>query len=115
VVLHPPGEEAAAVLVARYLIPIPAVVEDPRASGITLVLGEEHEQVTFLAAHPLDKVLDAIDEQGDIDILEVNSAVGSIIETTDTPTSVLPSTTTEDAPTTSSGISGRPPKGESCG
>ena len=128
VVLYPPGERPAAVEVARHLIPIPAVVEDPDLERVTLVLGDDHEQIAWFAAHDYDKAIAEIEELGEVPVpdLATSPVPGGSAEAfaDDRPsTSATPSTTiaadvasdTELEPTTdSTGIIGRPPAGETC-
>ena len=137
VVIHHPDDLAAAETVARWLEPIPRLVEDPDATTISVVLGEDHEQVLFLFPHEIVKMRAAVagfgDDTGDLpelaDAVEVTippstTAPGAAPEPTATSTSTRPveprrpnttTTTTVAATTTESRIIGRAPEGQSCG
>ena len=124
VVLYPPGERPAAVQVARHLIPIPALVEDPDVEGVTLVLGDDHEQVAFFAPHAYDMAIAEIEERGQVPVPDLATAAvpgASSTSDGDAPASTPPTTTVgvddrSDAatPTDTSGIIGRPPEGVTC-
>ena len=123
VVVHPPGAIAEAELLARFLVPTPALVEDPTATELTLVLGSDHEQISFFLPLDLDETREAIAAHGSVDLPELGTT------STSSPASGATSTTsasnetdgaetisTTVAPTTSrSGAIGRVPDGESCG
>lgn len=124
VVVHPPGERGAAVLVARHLIPIPAVVEVDDAEGLTLVLGTEHEQVAWLTGHRYDEAIEVIEERGDVDVPDLAASRPSVADGFDDPTATVDpdasttvtssTTTTVPATTTTTRITGRPPEGVTC-
>ena len=128
VVVHAPGQRGAAVLVARHLIPIPAVVEADDAEGLTLVLGAEHEQVAWLVGHRYDEAIEVIEDRGDVDVPDLDAAMpagsgepddGQSVDpagssTAAPPTTAVPSTTAAPSTTTTSRIIGRPPVGVDC-
>jgi hypothetical protein len=124
VVLYPPGERPAAVQVARHLIPIPALVEDPDVEGVTLVLGDDHEQVVFFAPHAYDMAIAEIEERGQVPVPDLATAAvpgASSTSDGDAPASTPPTTTVgaddrsdAETPTDTSGIIGRPPEGVTC-
>lgn len=138
VVVYPTGQRRSAETIARYLEPIPRLVEDPDADTISLVLGGSHEQVLIFFPHEVPKMRAAVAAfaEGDVPDLAGAVRVGGAPDATTTiapsTTVAAPSSTTtvgaptptvtttapvEDlpvaAPTT--GIIGRPPEGQSCG
>jgi len=131
VVVYPAGERASAETIARYLEPIPRLVEDPDATSISLVLGTDHEQVLFLFPHTVPKMRAAVSVLGIGPIPTLNGAVELGTTTTqpstttvmpaELPTSTTTSTTTtttiavESGPPTTTGVIGRAPEGQSCG
>ena len=152
VVIHPAGERAAAETVARYLLPIPRLVEDSDATEISVVLGADHEQVLIFLPHPVSEMRAAVNALGSGDIPDLDGAkllgTTTTLPTTTLPTTTLPtttvtgidgatttvtgidgatttslatgSTTTADpsgpaVTTTTAGVIGRAPEGQSCG
>lgn len=121
VVIYPPGERASAEELARYLLPVPALVEDPVAARSTLVLGEDHQQVLFFFPQDIADTRAAIDALGSVDLPDLGDV--AVTTTTAAPTtsaSVESGTTltTTAAPivtSTTAIIMGRPPEGQSCG
>ena len=123
VVVHAPGQRAAAETIARYLIPIPAVIEDRAASGTSVYLGTDHEQISWLFPHDAASTRAAIAEQGDVELPELGSTLALA------PTTTAPSVDDEGAATTTTSVAaggegapepttrivGRPPEGQSCG
>lgn len=134
VVIHPPGRLTDAETVARWLLPIPRLIEDPTATGVEVVLGRDHQQVLFLyphdpvpmraavAAHadgPAPDRSDAVTVSGSTSTASTTTASTS---TTSASTTVAPTSTSAapgeadpSVPTTTAGIIGRPPEGQSCG
>ncbi len=136
VVVYPTGQRRSAETIARYLEPIPRLVEDTAADTISLVLGERHEQVLIFFPHEVPKMRAAVAAfaEGDVPDLADAVRVGAAPETT---TTTVPSTTTTTPPSTTpsptssptttvgtgdlpvpeptTGIIGRPPEGQSCG
>ncbi|RMH72965.1 MAG: LytR family transcriptional regulator [Actinomyces sp.] len=141
-VVHPPGALDAALLVARYLDPVPHVVESSGVDEVTVVLGDDYRGVLFLFPTPIADLQAAIVAAGPVpDLPDLATAVS--VTTTSSTTSVAPATTslapTTTAPeaaadtdppadgtgvaaspttsvtTTTAGIIGRPPEGVSCG
>ena len=133
VVAYPAGQRAAAETVARYLLPIPRLVEDPSAAGISVVLGTGHEQVMVLYPHDVADMRAAVAALGDgpVPLLDGAREIGAsgTAPTTSTasPSTTEATTTTEavptttvagddpSAPSTTHGIIGRAPEGETCG
>ena len=129
VVVYPPGERPAAETIARYLLPIPRLVEDPAASALSVVLGSEHEQVLILIPHEVLTMRAAVAGlgEGSIPSLDGANEFGTTSTSTTTTMPAAPATTAgittttagpiEDPspPTTSAGIIGRAPEGQSCG
>lgn len=136
VVAYPTGQRAAAETVARYLLPIPRLVEDPAAAGLSVVLGTGHEQVMIFLPHDVPTMRAAVAALGDGPVPSLDGAreIGS--SSTAPPTSTaspstteaISSTTTTEAtttttvvvddpstPTTTNGIIGRAPEGQTCG
>lgn len=134
VVVYPSGARAEAETVARYLLPIPRLVEDPAATSVSVVLGRGHEQVLFLLAHDVDDMREAVAALGDGPVPSFAGAVtlegetvtttmaatttsssGPESTTTTTTTTTVAASDDEVAPTTTHGIIGRAPEGQSCG
>jgi hypothetical protein len=126
VIVYPAGARAEAELLARYIVPVPALVEDTSAPEITLVLGTAHDGIAFFFPQGEAETLAAIDEVGVVAIpmLDAVTTSSSGGEPTSSSTTVAPTTTTTIAPTNTiapatttvaaEGI-GQPPDGESCG
>ncbi len=139
VIVHPPGGVSEAELLARYLIPVPALVEDSTATEMTLVLGRDHEQISFFLPHDIEETRDAILALGSVELPQLGAANSGVTTTlaaasTTTPTSapldddstttpatvtttttVADTTTTVAPSTTRADTIGRAPEGESCG
>jgi len=120
VVVHPPGAIAEAELLARFVVPVPALVEDSTATEITLVLGRDHEQISFFLAPDLDETREAIAAHGEVDLPDVGTTSANSGSTSST----SPSIAAVDAATNSTtvvpniaqaGAIGRVPDGETCG
>ncbi len=126
VIVYPAGARAEAELLARYIVPVPALVEDTSAPEITLVLGTAHDGIAFFFPQGEAETLAAIEAFGAVAIpmLDAVTTTSSGGETASSTTTVAPTTTTTNAPTTTiapttttvaaEGI-GQPPDGESCG
>ncbi len=138
VIVHPPGALDAALLAARYVDPVPHVVESDAVDEVTIVLGDDYRGVLFLFPTPIADLEAAIAAAGPgapvPDLSAARSVTTSSVTTsaptsTVTPDAATPAdtgtttsvTTTTLAPTTTSvasagtGIFGRPPEGVSCG
>ncbi len=121
VVVYPPGHRSEAEAVARYLIPVPALVEDAASSGIRVVLGSEHEQISFLYPHDLIKTRSEAAAHTNVTVPDLSAAVlrsaaasaaGSQSAVQDPPTAAV-AAGTGDAGSVERVI-GRPPEGQSC-
>ena len=64
VVLHGPGDRAEAMTVARYLDPVPYVVEDERVDGVVAVLGSDYGGVLFVFQEPMAEVRAQVQARG---------------------------------------------------
>ena len=125
VIVHGPGERAAALLVARHVDPVPFVVQDDAVSGITLALGADYQGIFFLFPTPQDEVERIIAEAGNPAIVpDLRRELFAPTTTVPDPstTTVAPEVTAppegedgEPVPSTTVGTRGRPPEGESCG
>jgi len=134
VVIYPTGERAAAETVARYLEPIPRLVEDPDATSLSLVLGAAHEQVLIFFPHEVPKMRAAVAELGvgpiptlagatQIGTATTSSTTSAPTSSTAAPGSTTTTTTTTTSlasaepvvPTTTAGVIGSAPEGQSCG
>ena len=71
VVIYPPSRREEAAVVARYLLPVPALVVDSQALEMMVVLGLEHEAVSY--SYPQDKgeTDAAIAAHGDVSVPEL--------------------------------------------
>ena len=67
VIVHPTGSRAGAELLARFLLPTPALVEDPLATELTLALGRGHEAVSIFYPVDVEVVADALAAHGSVD------------------------------------------------
>ncbi len=131
VVLHGPDDAEAALTVARYLDPVPYVVEDDDVAGVTVVLGADYRGVLFLAQEPLSVVRDQVEGRGSPAVLpdpasgfapaaapaaaqQGSAGVGASAEGRMEPAVFVVAQPAEDDPAPVS-ILGRPPPGESCG
>jgi polyisoprenyl-teichoic acid--peptidoglycan teichoic acid transferase len=121
VIVYPTGGLGAAETLARWLEPIPRLVEDPDSATMSLVLGRDHEQILFLFPHEIPKMRAGVAAaQNDSDVPDLSSAQPADTSTS-TPTTSAPPTTTvapvdeTPATTTTAGIIGRAPEGETCG
>lgn len=121
VVVYPPGYRSEAEAVARYLIPVPALVEDAASSGIEVVLGSEHEQISFLYPHDLIKTRSEAAAHTNVTVPDLSGAVlhsagasvaGAQSAVQDPPTAAV-AAGTGDAGSVERVI-GRPPPGQSC-
>lgn len=63
VVLHGPDDRAEAMTVARYLEPVPYVVEDERVDGVVAVLGSDYGGVLFVQ-EPMAEVRAQVQARG---------------------------------------------------
>ena len=117
VVVYPPDRRSEAETVARYLIPIPALVEDTGATGdLRVVLGVDHEQISFLFPHDPSKMHEEVAAHGTVDIPDLSSAVvrSSSVDQV-APATTGASDTSTDISSGSERVIGRPPEGQSCG
>ena len=117
VVVYPPDRRLEAETVARYLIPIPALVEDAGVTGdLRVVLGVDHEQISFLFPHDPSKMHEEVAAHGTVDIPDLSSAVvrSSSVDQI-APATTGASDTSTDISSTSERVIGRPPEGQSCG
>ena len=64
VVLHGPEDRAAAMTVARYLDPVPYVVEDERVDGVVAVLGSDYGGILFVFQAPMAEVRAQVQARG---------------------------------------------------
>jgi len=125
VVVYPPGKLGAAETIARYLLPVPALLEDPTATRTEVVLGADHEQVMFLFPQDAAETQAEIVRLGSVDMPDLSGAASSTTVTTTTtgPTTTAPTEVTTSVPpatsliptTTTITIMGRPPEGQTCG
>ena len=132
VIVYPAGARETAETLARYVVPVPALVEDPSSTEMTLVLGSSHEGISFFFPQDVDETLAAIDALGEVAIPALATATTTTAEAAPTtsaagtePTTTVPATTTTLAPATTSSttvtttttalLPGRPPEGETCG
>lgn len=136
VIVHSPEDLAAAESIARWLLPIPRLVEDDDAETISVVLGSAYEQVLFIYPHEVVKMRTAVAGQSDESVPDLSAArpsdggsgsddvegEGASAGTTSTTTTTVATTTTtttvapesgDDDPA-SNGIIGRAPEGETC-
>lgn len=82
VVVYPPGQKSLAETVARYLIPVPALVEDAASSGIRVVLGSDHEQLSFFFPQDLARTRADAAAHTDVDVPDLSAGV---LHSTETP------------------------------
>lgn len=134
VIVHPAGGRAQAETLARYVDPVPALVEDPSSTEMTLVLGADHDAISFFYPQEVEATLAAIEAHGEVDIPSLatvtsTSTSTAAASTTASPDTGEPTTTSSQAPattttttvapvtttTTTSPLPGRPPEGETCG
>lgn len=117
VVVYPPGRRSEAETVARYLIPIPALVEDVGATGdLRVVLGTAHEQISFLFPHDPEKMRQEVAAHGTVAAPNLSSAVvQSSALGQGVPATAEASATSADISSGSESVIGRPPEGQSCG
>ena len=126
VVVHGPDEERDALLLARYVDPVPFVVEDDNVSGVTLALGDDYRGILWLVATPQATVEQIVAAAGSPDVVpDLGQPLFEPTTTRPDPSSPSSTTTTiadseadgeaPAAPTTTAGTRGRPPEGESCG
>ena len=62
--LHGPDYRAQAMTVARYLEPVPYVVEDERVDGVVAVLGSDYGGVLFVFQEPMAQVRAQVQARG---------------------------------------------------
>jgi LCP family protein required for cell wall assembly len=134
VIVHGPGERQGAVLLARYVDPVPFLVEDPDHTGITLALGADFRGIFSLVATPRAAVEAAVREAGEPatvpdlhpELFESTTTLAqpsttdstgstSITAGAEAPGEALSEPEGVTVPTTTAGTRGRPPPGESCG
>jgi LCP family protein required for cell wall assembly len=128
VIVYPTGELAAAETIARWIEPIPRLVEDPDAGTISVVLGDDLEQILFIYPHEIPKMRAGVAAQTDTGIPDLSGARRTDTTTTTTTaatpvTTAVPTTTTttrleqsaQPTTTTTVGIIGQAPEGQSCG
>ena len=136
VIVHPAGEREHAELLARHIVPAPAIVEDPNVSEMTLVLGSEHQDVSVVFAADEATTLAAVAAHGDVAVPMLRDAGTTTSPSTTPPsttslapddtgvtssqapaTTVAPPTTTTVTPiepVTATLLPGRAPEGQSC-
>jgi len=134
VVLHGPGDLAAAMTVARYLEPVPYVVEDSRVDGVVAVLGSDYGGIHFVLQAPMAEVRAQVQARGIPPLLPdpdsgfgpaatgAGDALAPIVEASLSRASTATSNAaavlaaqSSDPETGPPVIQGRPPEGESCG
>jgi len=121
VVVYPPGKLGAAQTIARYLLPVPALLEDPTATRVEVVLGSDHEQIMFLFPQDAAETAAAVEQLGTVAMPDLTGAATSTTSPGPTTTAPAVVTTTEVPPTTliptttTVTIMGRAPEGQSCG
>jgi len=126
VIAYPPGQRPQAEVLARYIIPVPALVEDPLSTEMTLFLGDNHEAVSYFYPQDVSDVEAAVAAFGAVTV-PTPQTVATVASTSSlAPTDTIAATTTSAAPvsaaqtpttaapTTTAAI-GRAPEGESCG
>ncbi len=123
VIVHPAGQREYAELLARYVVPTPAVVENPVATEMTLVLGTEHRDVSYFFPAGEAETTAAIAALGEVAIPDLDEAMSAPVSTTRsaapttttvTSTTTTTTTTTTTMPSTNTMLPGRAPEGESC-
>lgn len=122
VVVYPPAQRSEAEAVARYLIPIPALVEDVGASGnIRVVFGANHEQISFLYPHDPQIVRVQVAAYGNVALPDLSSAVPHSLNVEQTsPSTTIASgdaqrgASSQDTTPMSDRVIGRVPEGQSC-
>ena len=136
VVLHGPGDRAAAMTVARYLEPVPYVVEDEGVDGVVAVLGADYGGVLFVFQEPLAEVRSQVEARGIPPLLpdpdsgfapvatEAGDALAPVAPAGGAALSAAPAAASDavaaltvqgsDPDTGPPVIQGRPPEGESC-
>lgn len=117
VVVYPPGLRSEAEAVARYLIPIPALVEDATSSGIRVVLGSGHEQISFLYPHDLAKTRAEVAAHTDVSVPDLSAAVlhsqaEQAVQGVQAEQAAGADSSDDAAP--AERVIGRPPEGQSC-
>ena len=116
VIVYPTGQQRHAELLARYVVPTPAIVENPVAAEMTLVLGSDHREVSFFFPVGEAETLGAIAAFGDVAIPELDNVTSVPASTTTNPpsptTSLAPGSTT--VPPAAAVMPGLAPEGESC-
>jgi LCP family protein required for cell wall assembly len=132
VIIHPSGARAEAELLARYILPTPALIEDQSTTEMAVVFGTNYDGISFLFPQPVEDTLAAIDDFGDVAMPSLSTITSTSTSTTtsvspidaddpattitttstSTTTTVAPATTTT---TTAAPLPGRPPEGETCG
>ena len=116
VIVYPTGQQRHAELLARYVVPTPAIVENPVAAEMTLVLGSDHREVSFFFPVGEAETLGAIAAFGDVAIPALDNVTSAPASTTSSPpsptTSLAPGSTT--VPPTAAVMPGLAPEGESC-
>ena len=136
VIVYPTGELGAAETIARWIEPIPRLVEDPDATNISVVLGTDLEQILFIYPHEIPKMRAGVAAQTDAEVPDLSgarrtdtttttaapatTAVPTTVASLETTTTTTTTTTTFEqsaAPTTTTtvGIIGQAPEGQSCG
>lgn len=121
VVVYPPALRSEAEAVARYLIPIPALVEDVGASGhIKVVFGADHEQISFFFPHDPEEMRRQVAAHENVPLPDLSSAVGHSVGVEQVPSSTTGLTSdggsengVETLPT-SDRVIGQAPEGQLC-
>ena len=136
VVLHGPADWAEAMTVARYLDPVPYVVEDERVDGVVAVLGSDYAGVHFVFQAPMAEVRAQVQARGrpallpdpDAGFAPVANPEGNALAPAGAASAVSPSPAlatatgglvalaaqSQDPDSGPPVIQGRPPEGESC-
>jgi LCP family protein required for cell wall assembly len=117
VIVHPAGQRRHAELLARYIVPTPAVAENPRAAEMMLILGSDHREVSFFYPVGEAETLAAIATLGDVAIPELDNVTSEPVSTTTgvpSPTMAPDSNLTTTVPPAATVLPGLAPEGESC-
>ena len=123
VVLHGPDDRAAALTVARYLEPVPYVLEDERVDGVVVTLGSDYVGVLYVFQEPMAEVRDQVQARGvppvmpdpDAAFAPVPTAASSDAGTAVAAAAELSQPSDQPGPDGEPAvIAGRAPEGESC-
>jgi len=100
VIVHPSGQREHAELLARHVVPTPAIVEDPAATEMTLVLGSEHQAVSVVFAADEATTLAAVSAHGDVAVPVLRDAGTTTVPPSDGAAATAAPSSTTAAPTT---------------